>query len=139
MPRTARTAVTGRVAPIMPSRALPLTVDFYAALGFTATTHLPDDGYLILVRDDAELHFFHAPRTDPLTTAHGAYLRLDGGAHLADALYEEWRATGLSADPYATPRLVEPDDTVYGMREFALVDPDGNLLRVGSVLEATEG
>ncbi|MEU6846540.1 VOC family protein [Streptomyces sp. NPDC046716] len=134
-----RTPLTGRTAPIMPSRALPLTLDFYAALGFAATTHLPDDGYLIVVRDEAELHFFHAPRTDPLTTAHGAYLRLDGGAHVADALFDEWRATGLSTDPYATPRLVEPDDTVYGMREFALVDPDGNLLRVGSVLEATEG
>ncbi|MFJ4713015.1 bleomycin resistance protein [Streptomyces sp. NPDC088785] len=139
MSRTARTPLTGRVAPIMPSRVLSRTVDFYAALGFGATTHLPDDGYLILESDDAELHFFHAPRTDPLTTAHGAYLRLDGGAHLADALYAQWRLTGLTTDPYATPRLVEPDDTVYGMREFALVDPDGNLLRVGSVLEATEG
>ena len=29
-------------------------------------------------------------------------------------------------------RLVPPNDTDYGMREFALVDPSGNLLRIGS-------
>ncbi|NEB80426.1 VOC family protein [Streptomyces sp. SID14478] len=135
----ARTELTGRLAPIMPSRDLAATIAFYAALGFTVDGHYPDDGYLILVRDHAELHFFHAPDTDPLSTAHALYLRLDGGAHVVDALHEEWRGAGLSEDPYATPRLVEPDDTVYEMREFALVDPDGNLLRVGSALEATEG
>ncbi|MFJ9039677.1 bleomycin resistance protein [Streptomyces sp. NPDC102406] len=134
-----RTVLTGRIAPIMPGRDLAATLAFYTALGFTADAHHPDDGYLILLRGATELHFFHAPDTDPLTTAHAAYLRLDGGAHVADALYEEWREAGLSADPYATPRLVEPDDTVYGMREFALVDPDGNLLRIGARLEATEG
>ncbi|MFI7385147.1 bleomycin resistance protein [Streptomyces sp. NPDC049813] len=134
-----RTPLTGRLAPIMPGRDLAATVSFYARLGFAAGDHHPDDGYLILVRDEAELHFFHAPDTDPLTTAHAVYLRLDGGAHVVDALHAEWLATGLSEDPYATPRLVEPDDTVYGMREFALVDPDGNLLRIGAVLEATEG
>ncbi|MCQ4207852.1 MULTISPECIES: bleomycin resistance protein [Streptomyces] len=134
-----RTRLTGRPAPIMPSRDLALTISFYADLGFAVDGHYPDDGYLILRRDDVELHFFHAPDTDPLSTAHALYLRLDEGAHVVDALCEEWRATGLSTDPYATPRLVEPDDTVYGMREFALVDLDGNLLRVGSGLEATEG
>ncbi|WP_327662610.1 MULTISPECIES: bleomycin resistance protein [unclassified Streptomyces] len=134
-----RTPTTGRVAPVMPGRDLEATVAFYADLGFTADAHYPDDGYLILVRDTVELHFFHAPDTDPLSTAHAAYLRLDGGAHIADALYEEWRGIGLSQAPDATPRLVEPDDTVYGMREFALVDPDGNLLRIGSELEEREG
>lgn len=134
-----RTPLTGRLAPIMPSRDLATTISFYADLGFTVDGHHPDDGYLILLRDEAELHFFHAPDTDPLSTAHALYLRLDGGAHVVDALHAEWLATGLSEDPYATPRLVEPDDTVYAMREFALVDPDGNLLRIGSGVEATEG
>ncbi|WP_338698573.1 VOC family protein [Streptomyces sp. Q6] len=134
-----RTPLTGRLAPIMPSRDLASTISFYAGLGFTVDGHYPGDGYLILVRDEAELHFFQAPGTDPLSTAHAVYLHLDGGAHVVDAVHAEWLGTGLSEDPYATPRLVEPDDTVYGMREFALVDPDGNLLRVGSVLEAVEG
>ncbi|MFI7005890.1 bleomycin resistance protein [Streptomyces sp. NPDC050145] len=130
-----RTPLTGRVAPVMPGRDLTATASFYAGLGFGVAGHYPDDGYLILVRDTVELHFFHAPETDPLAGAHAAYLRLDGGARAVDGLFEEWRKAGPPADPYATPRLVEPDDTVYGMREFALVDPDGNLLRIGADLE----
>ena len=27
-----------------------------------------------------------------------------------------------------------PEDSDYGLREFALVDPDGNLLRIGSFI-----
>jgi hypothetical protein len=31
-------------------------------------------------------------------------------------------------------RLHPPDSTPYGLREMAYIDPDGNLLRVGSPL-----
>ena len=56
------------------------------------------------------------------------YLRVDD----ADELYREWHAVGIEADPRTGSRLMAPVDTEYGMREFALVDPNGNLLRVGS-------
>jgi hypothetical protein len=35
-------------------------------------------------------------------------------------------------DPATGSRLEPPEDTDYGIREFALIDPSGNLLRVGS-------
>ena len=35
------------------------------------------------------------------------------------------------------PRITALEDQPWGMREFALVDPDGNLLRVGQELDAT--
>ena len=50
----------------------------------------------------------------------------------ADALHAEWRAIGVEPDRTTGSRLVPPSTTAYGMREFALVDPSGNLLRVGS-------
>jgi hypothetical protein len=51
----------------------------------------------------------------------------------AGALYGEWDAVGVAADPKTGSRLQGPPvDTDYGMREFALVDPSGNLVRVGS-------
>jgi len=51
----------------------------------------------------------------------------------ADALYGEYAALGLPGE--GIPRLHgPPDDSDYGMREFAVVDPDGNLLRIGSRL-----
>jgi len=36
-----------------------------------------------------------------------------------------------SPTPATGSRLVPPTDTDYGMREFAVVDPSGNLVRVG--------
>ena len=51
----------------------------------------------------------------------------------ADALFAEFLAASLPSD--GIPRLQgPPNDSDYGLREFALVDPDGNLLRIGSQL-----
>ncbi|MWA06600.1 hypothetical protein F8568_040890 [Actinomadura sp. LD22] len=50
----------------------------------------------------------------------------------ADALYRAWSEVGVPADPATGSRLVPPVDTDYRMREFALVDRSGNLVRVGS-------
>ena len=36
---------------------------------------------------------------------------------------------GLAAE--GIPRVTAPEDKPWGMREFALVDPSGNLIRVG--------
>jgi hypothetical protein len=47
----------------------------------------------------------------------------------ADALHAEWAAAGVEG------RFRGPIDTPYGLREFGYVDPDGNLLRVGSSLK----
>jgi uncharacterized glyoxalase superfamily protein PhnB len=44
----------------------------------------------------------------------------------ADALYAEWSGSGVEAE---TPMTSD-----YGMREFVLRDPSGNLLRVGSMV-----
>jgi hypothetical protein len=49
-------------------------------------------------------------------------------------LYDEWAALGILPDEATGSRLVAPVDTDYGMREFAVVDRSGNLLRVGSPL-----
>jgi hypothetical protein len=42
---------------------------------------------------------------------------------------------GIDRDPPTGSRLVPPVDTDYGMREFAVVDLSGNLVRIGSPLE----
>ena len=81
-----------------------------------------------MARGSIELHFFPKPDVDPLTTDFGCYLRVAD----ADALYRDWDAVGVEHDARTGSRLVAPVDTDYGMREFALVDPNGNLLRVGS-------
>lgn len=107
--------MTRAIIPILPSRSLAVTEAFYGTLGFTTVNVYPN--YLLLVRDGCELHFFLHPELDPLANDHGAYIRIAGPADLpAGAVLE-----------------VKP----WGMREFALIDPDGNLLRFGAKLEST--
>jgi MFS family permease len=46
----------------------------------------------------------------------------------ADEFYQEFARLGLPSE--GIPRLTAPVDQPWGMREFALVDPSGNLVRV---------
>jgi hypothetical protein len=115
--------------PILPSRDLGETLEFYARLGFENRGPPPDDSdYIIIGRGGVELQFAGARGIDPFTTSASCYIRTVD----ADALYAEWLQTGISYDPATGSRLMPPLDTDYGMREFALVDPSGNLIRVGS-------
>jgi len=114
--------------PILPSRDLAETLAFYEALGFENRGAPPEEwDYLILGRGDIWLHFYGDPRVDPRTTAASCYVYVDD----ADALHDAWR-TVVAPDHRTGSRIVSPVDTDYGMREFAVVDLSGNLIRVGS-------
>ena len=115
--------------PILPSKDLEETLAFYSRLGFEPRGSPPDEyRYLIIGRGSIELHFWDAPDVDPLTTDASCYIRVRD----ADALHREWDQLGVPFDRATGSRLVAPTDTDYGMREFALVDTSGNLLRIGS-------
>jgi catechol 2,3-dioxygenase-like lactoylglutathione lyase family enzyme len=116
--------------PIMPSRNLRETLEFYERLGFEMRGAPPETyGYLIIGRGEAiELHFWESPEVDPFSTDHSCYIRVAD----ADGLHTEWEGIGVPSDPGTGSRLIPPGDTDYGMREFALVDKSGNLLRLGS-------
>ncbi|MFG3052033.1 bleomycin resistance protein [Kitasatospora sp. NPDC048239] len=117
--------------PILPSRELGETLEFYARLGFEQRGASPEQyGYLIMVRGTVELHFRHHPEVDPLATAGSCYVHVAD----ADALHREWARIGVPGDRATGSRLQPPVDTDYRMREFALVDRSGNLLRIGSPL-----
>src|SRR5579862_8242762 len=101
------------------------TVEHYRRLGFTiSAAGSPDVGdaeFAIAARDGVELHFALKRDHDPSLTAMWVYLRVED----ADELAAEFAAAGTQPQ-----RAVH--DTEYGMREFALIDPDGNLLLFGS-------
>ena len=118
-----------RAVPILPSRDLHETLAFYERLGFENRGAPPEEwSYLIVGRDGADLHFYFDPDVDPLATAFSCYVFVAD----ADALHAEWEAVGVPYDRATGSRLVAPVDADYGLREFALVDPSGNLVRVGS-------
>lgn len=116
------------IAPILPARDLPATLAFYERLGFEGQGLWPDE-YLIVMRGEVGLHFFHFPELDPWSSIAGCYLYVEE----ASALHAEYLRLGLPDE--GIPRLHgAPEATDYGLSEFALVDRDGNLLRIGSPL-----
>lgn len=119
-----------RTIPILPSRSVAATVAFYARLGFAgAVVQAGPEGYAILRCGLHELHFFGFPELDPVRSYAGCYLRVPD----VEAWHERLARAGL---PKAgIPRLTPVQDRPWGMRELALVDPDGNLLRIGTPLD----
>ena len=118
--------------PILPSRDLDETLIFYGRLGFVNLGAPPEEwDYPIVGRGGVVLHFVADPDVDPTSTAGSCFVYVED----ADRVHAQWREAGVGgpADT-AGVRLEPPMDTAYGMREFALVDPSGNLLRVGAEL-----
>lgn len=117
-----------RAIPTLPSRSIPATVAFYERLGFSAS--LPGGGgaYAVLTRGTVEIHFFGHPDLDPAVSSAGCYVRVGD----ADGLYAELEPAELPT--HGIPRMDAPATRPWGMREFAVVDPDGNLLRIGQPL-----
>ncbi len=112
-----------KLSPILPSGDIHATERFYTSLGFE--TIYADGAYLLLEREGAELHFFLKAGNDPATNDHGAYLRpSDLDAWAADVGRLGLPRTGV-------PRFEPVETKPWGMRECALIDPDGNLIRAG--------
>jgi catechol 2,3-dioxygenase-like lactoylglutathione lyase family enzyme len=121
--------------PILPSRNLEETLAFYGRLGFESRGAPPDKyGYVIVGRGSIELHFYDDPMVDPLTTNFSCYIRVAD----ADDLHAEWERIGIEDDRSTGSRLMPPSDADYGLREFAVVDKSGNLVRIGSPLGSSE-
>lgn len=104
--------------PILPSADLERSRAFYAFLGFTVLDIARD--YLRVRLDEAELHLYPAPDIDPGSNAAGWYLR----TAYPDELRDKWTADGLDCPEVPVP-------SYFGPTLFAVIDPDGNMLRVG--------
>jgi hypothetical protein len=72
------------------------------------------------------VHLEHQGDLVPAANHTSCYWRVSN----ADALHKEFAALGLPRDT----DLTEPFDEPWGMREFTLKDPAGNLIRVGHEL-----
>lgn len=116
--------MTDHATPNLPSRDFSKTSAFYSALGFEEGWR--DDGWMILTRGQLTLEFFLYPDLDPNTSSFGSCLRLDD----LDVFYAACRATGLPETCMGHPRLHPPKTEPWGGRVGALIDPDGNLLRL---------
>ncbi len=108
--------------PVLASLDLQESAHFYTErLGFTQ--ELIADNYLIVSRDGAEIHFWLCD--DRRIAEHtSCYLRVPS----TQALFEEFTARGLELAP--------PSVRPWRMKELYVIDPHGNLLKLGEYAAA---
>lgn len=107
----------------LPMRNQHATRNFYInKLGFSSTTSIEYDGYLMLEKDNCEIHFFTHKNLDPLQNYGQIYLRIN----YAYDLYKYFIAQGVTIHPNGYLQA-KP----WGQIEFSLLDPDNNLLTFG--------
>lgn len=108
------------VNPILPTSDIDASIDFYRELGFEVVSY--DSGYAWVRSCSWEyLHLRRVDELDPAANEASAYV------HVADP--DAWRTAFVTAAPSVA--VGDVADMPWGMREFALTDPSGNLIRFG--------
>ena len=111
-----------QVAPKLPMRDKAVTLAYYKRLGFVESSNSGTDDYLMVQRDNVELHFFAFKALRPNDNYGQVYIRTDN----IDELYASMLETNIPIHPNG-PLTTKP----WGQREFSLLDPDNNLLTFG--------
>lgn len=109
-----------QIHPKLPMRNKENTKTYYQQLGFVISADYGD--YLIIQKDSIEIHFFAFAELNPLTNYGQVYIRTND----IDQLYQSFQENKVAIHPNA-PLAEKP----WGQKEFALLDPDHNLLTFG--------
>jgi catechol 2,3-dioxygenase-like lactoylglutathione lyase family enzyme len=123
--------LSDRAIPILVSRDIAKSIDFYQKLGFESHYPInPNADYAILYRGSLEIHLSFFPDIVPSASYLACYLRVSQ----VDELFQEFQSIGLPTD--GIPRIGSVENQPWGLREFYIVDPDGNLLKIGQVIKS---
>lgn len=111
------------INPKLPMRDKTITRDFYVnKLGFTDIGSADFDGYLIVQKDNIQIHFFQFSELDPKENYGQVYIRTSD----IEKLYKSMTDDKITIHP-AGHLQAKP----WGQKEFSLLDPDNNLLTFG--------
>jgi hypothetical protein len=111
------------INPKLPMRNKVATKKFYLnQLGFHELGSADFNEYLMVAKDNIEIHFFEFKALDPKENYGQVYIRTDD----IDKLYQSMLDKKLSIHP-AGHLQVKP----WGQKEFSMLDPDHNLLTFG--------
>ena len=111
------------IHPKLPMRDKSKTCEYYIEkLGFEnlGTSNYPD--YLMLVKDNIQIHFFLFKNLNPLENYGQVYIRCNDIDRFYQALLEQNVAIHPNGKLQEKP---------WGQKEFSLLDPDNNLLTFG--------
>lgn len=111
------------IHPKLPMRDQAVTKRYYVGqLGFQQLGSIDYDGYLMIHRDEIQIHFFEFKELDPRENYGQVYIRTDD----IDKLYQSMLDRKIAIHP-AGSLEVKP----WGQKEFSLLDPDNNLITFG--------
>ena len=111
------------IHPKLPMRDKAKTRNFYLnQLGFEEFGALDYDGYLMVKKDEIQIHFFEFKQLDPKENYGQVYIRTDG----IENFYQSLLKKNIPIHPNGHLNL-KP----WGQLEFSLLDPDNNLLTFG--------
>jgi catechol 2,3-dioxygenase-like lactoylglutathione lyase family enzyme len=114
------------ICPRLPMRKKAITKDYYVnKLGFEYIGSDHYEFYLIVQKDDLQIHFFEHVTLNPLENYGQVYIR----TNKIDELYQLVLPRKVSLH-LSSPLQSKP----WGQREFSLHDPDNNLITFGMSL-----
>lgn len=126
-----------RMIPLLPCRSIEEQIAFYESIGFEVTYRQKvPNVYASVQRGLIELHFFTMKGYDPATSYSTCYVLVAD----IDRLYAEFRdglKRSLGRIPLrGIPRIGPVRDMSYGVRQFLMTDPGGNIIRFGQPTDA---
>ena len=111
------------IIPKLPMRNKMVTQNYYLnKLGFKDIGSDDFDQYLIVEKDNLEIHFFEFKTLDPGENYGQIYIRTNN----IDELYQSLLANNVEIHPNG-----HLQNKPWQQREFSLLDPDNNLLTFG--------
>lgn len=115
------------INPKLPMRDKAITKDYYLnKLGFQLFGDDNFQGYLMVQKDNVQIHFFEFKDLDPKENYGQVYIRTNN----IDELYQTLIDNKI---------LIHPNGSLetkpWGQKEFALSDPDNNLLTFGQSIK----
>jgi hypothetical protein len=118
------------ISPKLPIRNKTVTRDFYVnKLGFHEFGSADYAGYLMVEKDHIQIHFFEFKELEPTENYGQVYIRTND----IDNLYQFMLDNKVIIHPEGHLQTKS-----WKQREFALLDPDNNLLTFGQSLPTSE-
>lgn len=115
------------IIPKLPMRNKSVTRNYYVdQLGFEDVGSQDFEQYLIVEKDNFQIHFFAFETLDPKENYGQIYIRTEN----IDELYQSLRDRRVAVHPNG-----HLENKPWQQREFSLLDPDNNLLTFGQTIK----
>lgn len=110
------------IIPKLPMRNKAITRQYYERLGFDYIGSDEFEQYLIVEKDNLQIHFFEFKNLNPKENYGQVYIRTGN----VDDLYKAFLINKIEIHPNG-----HLENKPWKQREFSLLDPDNNLLTFG--------